>query len=67
MCPVLTGKTHIMPIITDYYGNYLRGFARKITANKYYSFCHAPRREPNSSPRHEDAGLPSTLEGGGLV
>ncbi len=21
-------------------------------------FCHAPRREPNSSPRHEGAGPP---------
>ena len=31
------------------------------------SFRHAPRREPNSSPRHEGAGPPSTLGGGGLV
>ncbi len=30
-------------------------------------FRHAPRREPNSSPRHEGAGPPSTLGGGGLV
>jgi hypothetical protein len=33
MSPFLRGKTLIMPIITDYYGNYLRGFERKITAN----------------------------------
>ena len=31
------------------------------------SFRHAPRREPNSSPRHEGAGPPSTLGRGGLV
>ncbi len=32
-----------------------------------FSFRHAPRREPNSSPRHEGAGPSSTLGGGGLV
>ncbi len=33
MCPFLRGTTHIMPIITDYYGTCIRVFARKITAN----------------------------------
>ena len=32
----------------------------------YFSFCHAPRGEPSSSPRHEGAGPPSTLGGGVL-
>ena len=35
--------------------------------SRRYSFRQAPRREPNSSPRHEGAGPPSTLGGGGLV
>ncbi len=32
MCPFLRWKPLIMPIITDYYGNYLKGFERKIKA-----------------------------------
>ena len=32
-----------------------------------YSIRHAPRGEPNSSPRHEGATPPSTLGGEGVV
>ena len=37
-----------------------------IMSDVHNSFCHAPRGEPSSSPRHEGAGHPSTLGGGVL-
>ena len=39
----------------------------RATESLLFSFCHAPRGEPSSSPRHEGDGPPSTLGGGGLV
>ncbi len=48
-------------------GPMLLGASVVTPDNDTILFRHAPRREPNSSPRHEGAGPPSTLGGGGVL
>ena len=54
MCPFLGGKTLIMPIITNYYGNYLRGFARSITNSSCLLFLSTVLSDEDTGPPNQD-------------